>query len=419
MPRTVVLLASGTRGDVQPYLALALGLQAAGLRAVIATHAEFQALVRAAGVPVTLLDGNPSEWLTRAGGQSALTYDGHIVRSLQATLAYLKAVRPLYTRLLESAVAAAAGADALVLGLATTWGAHLAEAWKIPAIWGLLQPLTRTRQYPSALLPFRMSPGPGYNALTHRLVEQSTWQPWRGLINAWRQRSLGLPPAPFFGRFEALQTDPALVAVSAHILPRPADWPPSHQLTGYWFGPEQTWEPPAALARFLEAGPALSISFGSPGVRAAERTMDMVAQALELADLRAVVAAPAELGAERVWPARMFPVEHVPHSWLFPRVSAAAHHGGAGTTAASLRAGVPTVILPLAIDQFFWGERVAALGVGPCAVPQRALTAPALAQALRSAVDDGPLRARAQKLGGLIRAEAGVARAVEIIRTLV
>jgi len=420
MPKTIVLLASGTRGDIQPYLALALGLRAAGLRAVVATHAEFQPLVAAAGLPFALLDGNPSQWMTRAGGQSALTYDGNAWRSLQATRRYLTAVRPLFVRLLESAAEAARGADAVVAGLATTWGTHLAEALGVPCLWAFLQPVSRTRAFPSALLPFRFSLGAGYNILTHRVVEQLMWQPWRSQINQWR-RHLGLPPAPWRGPFDALHaaTASALVGVSAHVLPRPEDWPAGHTLTGYWTMPEPPdWEPPAELARFLEAGPAVSIGFGSPGALPAQRLLDSVRRALELADLRAVLAVPPEWRAA-AWPERVLPVETVPHSWLFPRVAAAAHHGGAGTTGASLRAGTPTLVLPLAIDQFFWGERVAVLGVGPPPVPQRALTAAALARALRQAVDDGAARARAQALGAALRAEAGVARAVALIQARV
>lgn len=417
MPQTVVFLASGTRGDVQPVVALGLGLRAAGLRAVIATHREFRPLVEGAGLPFALLDGNPSAWMTRAGGQSALTYDGDLIRSVRASLDYLRAVRPLYTRLLASAQTAVRGADALVAGLATTWGLHLAEALGVPCLWAFLQPVARTRFFPSALLPFRASLGAAYNALTHRLVEQAMWQPWRSLLNAWR-RQLGLRPAPFWGLAGRLN-DPAsavMVGVSPSVLPRPTDWPAGHAVTGYWFRDDEPgWSPPAALARFVEAGRVVSVGFGSPGTLPARRMLERVARALELADLRAVVAAPAEMG-EGPRAERVFPVKSVPHHWLFPRVAAAVHHGGAGTTAYSLRAGAPTVILPQAIDQFFWGERVAALGAGPRPVPQRALTAEALAGAMRRAVDDAGLRERAQALGAAISAEEGVARAVAFIR---
>jgi UDP:flavonoid glycosyltransferase YjiC (YdhE family) len=417
VPKTVVFLASGTRGDVQPYLALALGLKAAGLRAVVATHLEFRPLVEGAGLPFALLDGNPSAWMTRAGGQSALTYDGDLLRSARATLAYLQAVRPLFARLLTSAREAARGADVLVAGLATSWGLHLAEALRVPCLWAFLQPVARTRLFPSALLPFRFSLGGEYNMLTHRLIEQIMWQPWRRQLNTWRTQ-MGLRPAPFWGLADRLHTPAAgvMVGVSPSVLPRPADWPAGHAVTGYWFQDvDPGWTPPLDLARFIEAGRVVSIGFGSPGVLQARRTLDLVMRALVLADLRAVVALPRELAGLNL-PERVLPVEAVPHHWLFPRVRAAVHHGGAGTTGYSLRAGTPTVILPLAIDQFFWGERVAALKVGPRPMPQRTLTAGALAAALCQAVEDAALRGRAQALGAAIRAEDGVGRALDFIR---
>ncbi|MBP7691210.1 MAG: glycosyltransferase family 1 protein [Anaerolineales bacterium] len=419
--KPVVLLTTGTRGDIWPYLALGQGLQAAGQPVRVATHAEFQPWVAAAGLPFARLDGNLSEWMTRAGGQSALTYDGSVWRNAQATGRYWRAARPVLTRLLASAREAARGAALVIAGLASTWGPHIAEAEGVRCAWALLQPVTATRAFPSALLPFRFSLGGRYAWLTHQAVALATWLPWRGVINAWR-RSVGLRPAGLTSPLAVLQRAQTgvVVGVSPHLLPPPADWPAGHTVTGYWFyDAPAAGRPPPALERFLESGPAVSLSFGSPGVRAARPMLAKVLDALKLAGLRAVVAVPPELADEAGPEHHVFPVADVPHTWLFPRVAAAAHHGGAGTTAASLRAGTPTVIMPLAIDQFFWGERVAALGVGPPPVPQRALTAPALARALRQAVDDPAGRARAQRLGAAIRAEAGVARAVAAIRAWV
>jgi UDP:flavonoid glycosyltransferase YjiC (YdhE family) len=109
-------------------------------------------------------------------------------------------------------------------------------------------------------------------------------------------------------------------------------------------------------------------------------------------------------------------LDSVPHTWLFPRVAAVVHHGGAGTTAAGLRAGVPTIIIPFFGDQPFWGARIAELGVGPRPVPRKRLTAERLAQAIRDTVASEEMRQRASKLGESIRSEDGVATAVEIIQ---
>jgi sterol 3beta-glucosyltransferase len=419
-PRTIVLLASGTRGDVQPYVALGVGLQRARYRAVVATHAPFRALVERHGLEFAELDGNPSEPMTRPGGQSALTFDGSLLRSARATLRYLREARPLYQRMLASAPSACRGADAIVFGLATLWGMHLAEALRVPGIGAFLQPFTRTRRFACPLLPVTLSLGGAYNLATYRVVEQAIWQSWRGVIQHWRRGILQLPPAPFVGLYRRLYSADALMlyGFSEHVLPRPDDWPPSHHITGYWFLEEaEAWTPPDDLLRFLEAGPVVYIGFGSPGMRWPREALRQIERALRGAGLRAVLALPTELAGSISSP-DVYPVADVPHAWLFPRLQGVAHHGGAGTTAASLRAGLPTLVIPMAIDQFLWGRRVAALEAGPRPIPQRALTAEKLAAALTQMIQDAAMQSRAKILGEAIRGEDGIGSAVELIRAV-
>jgi sterol 3beta-glucosyltransferase len=417
MPKLITILASGTRGDVQPYLALGLGLRAAGYRVVVATHENFRALVRSRGLPFAPVQGNPNDLLVR--DESALTLGGNWARSARATLKFLRDARPVFERMLNSAWEACRGAGALVVGLATTWGDHIAQALGAPCVWCLLQPLSRTRAFPSVFQPFTFSLGGAYNRLTHLALEQLMWQPWRTVINRWRRNTLGLPPLSFTGPFPEVYArhTPFVYGFSPHVAPRPADWPASHVVAGYWFldrPPE--WTPPAELLRFLDAGsPPVYIGFGSMGFR---QPYDVITRALEAAGLRAVIALAAAAAGDISLPPYVLPVTDVPHEWLFPRVAAVAHHGGAGTTAAGLRAGVPAVVAPIAVDQFFWGERIAALGVGPRPVPQRALTAEKLAEALSRATQDEGMRSRAAALGRQIAAEDGVARAVEVIRSI-
>ncbi len=416
-----MLLGSGTRGDVQPLLALGKGLQRAGLAVRVATHASFGEMARRAGLPLALLEGNPSDLLARPGGQSALTYDGNPLRSLAATLRFAHQAAPLYARLLDTAWEACQGAGAVLAGLPSTWGAHVAEGLGVPCLWAFFQPLGRTRLHPSPLLPFTFSLGGAYNAFTHRLVELLTWLPWRGTINRWRVERLGLKPAPPGGPFSALYAAGSLVlyAYSPRLAPPPPDWPPRHHVTGAWFLEETApYTPPPELDRFLQEGPPpVYVGFGSPGARFPERTTAVVLQALMETGLRAVFALPEGVSVDRahLWPG-VLPIRAAPHDWLFPRVAAAAHHGGSGTTAASLRHGLPTLILPLAIDQFFWGQRVAALGAGPPPIPQRALTVPRLAAALRRLAGEASLAAHARSLGAAMRQERGVERAVELIQ---
>jgi UDP:flavonoid glycosyltransferase YjiC (YdhE family) len=418
MPTTLTFLASGTRGDVLPYLALGQGLRRAGYRVVIATHDNFRPLVDQAQLNFAPLDGNPSELMLRADGQSALTHDGQWARSLAATWRYWRAAQPVYARLLASAWEACQNADAILMGLPTIWGTHLAEALGVPGIGACLQPLAPTRAFPSALLPSSFSLGPLYNLLTHGLMPHALWWPWRAVINRWRRKTLRLKPIPLAG----MPRPPAytLYGFSPRVLPRPRDWPLTHILTGYWFDESPPrWTPPPELQRFLDAGPAVYIGLGSPGTRRPEEMMRIFVEAVQWVEARALVALPPGQNPTVTFPACVRPIESIPHGWLFPRVAAVVHHGGAGTTGQGLRAGRPILILPHAVDQFFWGERVWRLGVGPRPLPQRALTVGALARALHQLLTDDAMREKAQHLGEQIQIDDGVSRAVEAVRALV
>jgi UDP:flavonoid glycosyltransferase YjiC (YdhE family) len=117
-------------------------------------------------------------------------------------------------------------------------------------------------------------------------------------------------------------------------------------------------------------------------------------------------------------PDTVFRLESAPFSWLFPRMAAVVHHGGAGTTAAGLRAGVPSIMTPVFADQPFWGRRVAQLGVGPPPIPLRKLTVDLLAQAIETALSDTAMRQRAAELGAKIQAEDGIGNAISILEKI-
>ena len=419
MKKPVVLLTTGTRGDVQPYIALGLGLQAAGIPVVLASDPTFASLAAAYRLPFLPISGNPSTLLTQPGAQSALTYDGSWLRSLHATLAYLRSARPLYAQMLAEAAQACRTAAALVVGLPTLWGAHLAEALNIPCTYAFLQPFSRTAAFSSALLPFALPNWAPLNRASHTWVEQAIWQPWRGLIQAWRRDRLSLPPAPFWGIADRLYATETVVlnAFSALVVPPPPDWPVRHRPTGFWqLDPPDGWTPAPELAQFLAAGPPpVYIGFGSPGLRQQAATAGLILDALRQSGLRAVVNLPPGAFVTPPPADRVFLISETPHAWLFARCAALVHHGGAGTTAAGLRAGRPAVVIPMATDQFFWGGRVQALGVGPPPLPQRALTAERLAQGLLQAAQNSALQRRAAELGTAIRAEQGVAAAITLL----
>jgi UDP:flavonoid glycosyltransferase YjiC (YdhE family) len=205
-----------------------------------------------------------------------------------------------------------------------------------------------------------------------------------------------------------------LYGISPTVVPPPSDWDARRRFVGYWtLPPADDWRPAPELEAFLARGPApVCVGFGSMTSDDPRALTELVLEAVRRAGARAVLLS--GWGALRdVQREDVFVAESVPHEWLFPRMSAVVHHGGAGTTAAGFRSGVPAIVVPFTMDQPFWASRVAALGAGPTPIPRKRLTVQALADALRVATNDRAMRERAATLGALIREEDGVRVAVE------
>jgi sterol 3beta-glucosyltransferase len=211
---------------------------------------------------------------------------------------------------------------------------------------------------------------------------------------------------------------PLLLAYSPTVLPRPADWSASHiHIPGYLFlEGSQSYQPPESLNNFLAGGkPPVCVTFGSTIHRDAQRVYRSVLQAMEATGNRAILLSGWSDLRSLPLPAHILAMESVPHDWLFPRCAAVVHHGGAGTTAAGLRAGIPNLVIPFASDQPFWGRCVQRLGAGPAPIPVRRLTARGLIAALITAEGEA-VRNSARTVGSKIRAEDGVHSAVGIIQ---
>lgn len=308
--------------------------------------------------------------------------------------------------------------------LAVGIGSSIAEKLGVPYWIGAGQPLTPTREWAIPFFP----QAPGWLLIGRGLYDRATylWSArlfWRLLLrpmNAARRGVLNLPPLPANWLYEQLrgQTIPLLYYFSPAVLPRPADWNERSQLTGYWYldDAHSDWQPSPELVAFLASGsPPLYVGFGSMHTHRAEHMTDIVLAALEQTKQRAVLATgwggikTAEL------PQNVFSLDYVPHDWLFPQLRAVVHHGGAGTMAAVVRAGVPAVMLPFFGDQPFWGRRYHELGVIPAPISPKRLTVERLARAIEIAIHDGAMHKRMQALSAKVREEQGVARAVEII----
>jgi UDP:flavonoid glycosyltransferase YjiC (YdhE family) len=327
-------------------------------------------------------------------------------------------IAPVIQEMAADALAACQDADALVcLGVFSAFGQSITEGRGIPLLHVEPTPLLPTRAFAAASWPVQKDLGGLHNHLSGLAMLQVLWQWYLPFIRDFR-RSLGLPRLSFARYYHRLREAPLLAAYSPRVIPRPPDWPASVDITGYLFlDPEPGWAPPAGLAAFLEGGPPpVYIGFGSMSGRDPEKLAGLVLEALAISGQRGVLSTgwgglrPADL------PQNVFVLDSAPHAWLFPRMAAVVHHGGAGTTAEGLRAGVPNVIVPFVLDQPFWGARISAAGLGPEPIPQKRLSAARLAVAIRAAVADPAMRARASAAGEAIRAEDGVGRAVSAIR---
>jgi sterol 3beta-glucosyltransferase len=404
----ICILTFGTRGDVQPYVALGVGLQAAGHAVTMATLMEFQSLVREHGLQYDVLRGDFLKAAQTVEGKSAVEGRSNSLKLLRQ---YVEMARET----LADEWASAQKVEMLIYNSAALGGYHIAEKIGIPAFASFPIPLySPTREFPSPMLPFR-NLGP-FNRLSHQLFASLGPTMYRGPINEWRRDMLGLSPAKGEDR---LRSKPVtkLYGYSQAMLPRAADWDESYVVTGYWFlDAPADWQPDPALVKFLQVGPPpVYVDFGSMFMNGGARKTDTVLKALRLAGQRGILATGWGGLTANNSPEGVFVLEAAPHAWLFPKMAAVVGHGGAGTTGAALRAGKPTVICPFLGDQPFWGRRVAALGVGPSPIPQSQLTAGRLANTIRRAVTDPALRQRAAALGETLQAEDGVRCAVEVI----
>ncbi|MCC7206929.1 MAG: glycosyltransferase family 1 protein [Anaerolineae bacterium] len=413
-----VLLALGSRGDVQPFVALGKGLRAAGHAVRVATHGDYESLVRAHGLDFAPVKGNVQEVVESEAMRELLAKGNFLAITAQTG----KLAKEAALHWAEDGLAASRDADLIIAGIGGLFiGLALAEKLDLPFLQAYLLPFTPTRAFPGVLLPAGLSKlGGAANRLSHHFTRQAIWQGSRGSDNVVRAQVLGLPAAPFMGPYNhpRLRGQPALYGFSPSVIAKPPDWGEHIHVTGYWFlDSDENWTPPAALQAFLDAGPApVYIGFGSMSSRKPEETADLALRALQQSRQRAVMLS--GWGGLRGGdlPDSVIMVDSVPHAWLFPRMAAVVHHGGAGTTAAGFRAGAPSIIIPFFADQPFWGQRAAALGVGPEPIPRKQLTAERLAGAIQAAVGDAAMRQRAAALGAAIRAEDGVARAVEVVQ---
>ena len=409
----ITILTFGSRGDVQPFLPLSLGLMSRGHNVILAAPARFKSLVEEHGITFFPLAGDPEELSRR------LNDAGHNFFKLVKEL--MSHAVDIGAEMMRQTDEASRNADLIIHTFAHAVGAHtLAREKNIPDIHIQTFPMfTPTGDYPNISLP---NLGNRFlNRLTHTASLKVT-ELTSSLGFEQVSRRAGLPKRKLYSPFKdspPRPRTPILCAWSPNLVPPSNDWSPRVHVTGYYFFPDSnTYAPPNELKEFLEVGkPPVCVSFGSMVNKNAEKVDEIIRESLRQTNNRGIILS-GWGSAKRESTSDLLYIESAPHDWLLPKCKILIHHGRAGTTSAVLRAGIPQVVVPFMADQPFWGSRVHAVGVAPKPIRVSQLSVERLVSVMAEAESKNILE-RAQLTGQMIRCEDGVGNAVAWIESYV
>lgn len=425
----ILILTVGTRGDIQPYVAIGIGLQKQGHTVRLCAPEKFRALVTDYEIGFSPMPNDILDLLDSPTGRKAVEETQGVWGAARTTLKLIRRVKPIQQGIMQACWNAAQdfAPEGLIFHAKTLCGTHIAERLNIPVIMSLPLPaMIPTADFPLMGLP-HLTALPKW--LQHTYHQQSYAlgrlgiNAYRGLIQSFRTETLGLPKQK--NTIDFLEHSdgsplPFLHLYSTKLLPRPSDWPEHIGVTGYAFLPTRPWSMPEDLATFLAQGPPpFYIGFGSIGGKDPQNTTRVILQAIQQANVRAVIATGwgGLESPEALIPKSVHLITSAPHDHLLPQMAGVVHHGGAGSTAAGLRAGKATLICPFFGDQPFWGERVHALGLGPKPLPQKSLTVKSLTERLRQLKHHAQYTQNAQHMGESLKEEHGINQAVTFIES--
>ncbi|KAH9734528.1 sterol 3-beta-glucosyltransferase ugt80a2 [Citrus sinensis] len=413
-PLHIVMLIVGTRGDVQPFVAIGKRLQEDGHRVRLATHANFKDFVLGAGLEFFPLGGDPK------------ILAGYMVKNkgfLPSGPSEIPIQRNQLKEIIYSLLPACKDPDpdtmvpfkpdAIIANPPAYGHTHVAESLKVPLHIIFTMPWTPTSEFPHPLSRVKQ---PVAYRLSYQIVDALIWLGIRDMINDFRKKRLNLRRVTYLsGSYSSPLDVPYAYIWSPHLVPKPKDWGPKIDVVGFCFlDLASTYEPPDSLVKWLEDGEKpIYIGFGSLPVEEPEKMTEIIVKALEITGHRGIINKGwGGLGNLAESKDFVYLLDNCPHDWLFSRCLAVVHHGGAGTTAAGLKAACPTTIVPFFGDQPFWGERVHARGLGPAPIPVEEFSLDKLVDAIRFMLDP-KVKEHAVELAKAMENEDGVTGAVK------
>jgi sterol 3beta-glucosyltransferase len=412
----ITIVTAGSQGDIQPYLALAVGLKNAGYRVKFVANSNFAGFVEKYGlqfIPIRL----DSYEVTRTPEGKAWLEADTILKLIRTTS---RVVKPATLQIAADALEACRGSEAIIYhAFALPFMYFIGKHLNIPCIPASIDPLPNGA-HPALPLDIKWNRNRAFNLFTHAIVDHFTWQVFSPVVRkAWK----GQVDASGVNPHRQILKEKGLIisGYSPAFLPRPFDLAEHINITGYWFlDPDPAWTPDPALVKFIEAGQRpIYIGFGSMGNSDKKRSAtEVVFDALAETKQRAVLGAGwSDMGTGQDLPKNVFVLKSIPHRWLFPHMSVLVHHAGPGTISEALSSGVPSVTVPHFASQYFYADRLAEAEVSPKPIARRHLSTERLAKAISIALTDTTMRAKANALGERVRAEDGIGNAVRAIRT--
>lgn len=412
----ITILCAGSRGDFQPYIALAQRLIKSGKQVRIAGNKGFESFITGYGIGFYPIQADIESLNI---DPKVLEAAGTADNPLKMLLAFNKMkAYGIYTT--SEYYEACKDSELIIYHPGCTIGYFAGIQLGIPTILASPFPMHKTKEYLSVVMYGKSKPSSFNKMLSYKMIQGMLWMASKGSIKSFWKEQFGRLPEGFGAPFEAHnhKNQPALVSCSNHIFERPKDWNPHIHQKGYWIVEESTrYLPPKELVDFIEGGEKpVYIGFGSMSMmKNHDRLGKLVVEALIKSGRRGIISG---FGKPSSVTESIYTIDNVPHTWLFSQVAAVCHHGGAGTSAAGFMAGIPSIIIPFSNDQFAWAHRSYDLGIGVKPISAKELTADALAKAINAAYQP-EIQKNAKKIGAQIRQENGAEACAKVVIDLI